>query len=360
MYQYIDSKNYKHLICIIIGGSENEKNIHGLAHVGEHILLFPCFEEDGKDESFSTFGYTCIDHIFLYFTSQNESSLETIKNKIEDRSVIRADKVEIAKHQVICECENLKDEIASNEEKVRFITDNRITNFAAGNVEDIKAITEQNISEWLDGIINEKRMFFFLLEEYSYASLQNLCVKHNPNQCTSKQQETVQLLYMNKQKQNRYKVEIYVPLSLICEKDKYFWQLLDEHYIKNYLSKFTKQIDVSEKFFAYSERYLLISIENALPDLIPKIVRELRNSSDWGKDMSYENEKKKFYYQLMMAHDDRESSNMDIINAVIKELIYNIPFIDIDKDFDLLESVGDYVSAEIQESLKKNIKIVIS
>lgn len=117
---------------------------------------------------------------------------------------------------------------------------------------------------------------------------------------------------------------------------------------------------MSEKFFAYSERYLLISIENALPDLIPKIVRELRNSSDWGKDMSYENEKKKFYYQLMMAQDERESSNMDIINTVIKELIYNIPFIDIDKDFDLLESVGDYVSAEIQESLKKNIKIVIS
>ena len=35
MYQFIDDKNYKHLIAIIVGGSENEKNIHGLAHVGE-------------------------------------------------------------------------------------------------------------------------------------------------------------------------------------------------------------------------------------------------------------------------------------------------------------------------------------
>lgn len=45
------------------------------------------------------------------------SSLEIIENKIEDRSVIRADRVEIAKHQVKCECENLKDEMASTEEK---------------------------------------------------------------------------------------------------------------------------------------------------------------------------------------------------------------------------------------------------
>lgn len=360
MYQFIDDKNYKHLIGIIVGGSENEKNIHGLAHVSEHMLLLPCFEEDDKDESYRTFGYTCIDHIFLYFTSQNERILEIVKNKIEDKSIIRADRVEIAKHQVICECENLKDQIASNEEKVRFITDNRITNFAAGNVEDIKAITEKNIGEWLDGIINEKRMFFFSLEEYSYASLQNVCVKRNLNQCISKQLETVQSLYMNRQKQNSYKVEIYVPLSLVCEKEKCFWQLIDEYYIKNYLSKFTEQIDVSEKFFSYTERYLLISIENALPDLIPKIVRELRNSAYWGKDLSYENEKEKFYYQLMRIQDDRESSNMEIINAVIKELIFNIPFIDIDKDIDLLKSVGNYLSVEIQESLKKSIKIVIS
>lgn len=30
MYQYIDDKNYKHLIGIIIGGSEKEESIHGL------------------------------------------------------------------------------------------------------------------------------------------------------------------------------------------------------------------------------------------------------------------------------------------------------------------------------------------
>ena len=360
MYQHLEDKDYKHLICIVVGGSEDEETIHGLAHVGEHMLLLPCFDEDDADESYIASGYTCIDHIFMYFASRNESSLKKIKDKIEDRSIIRADRVEIAKHQVIWECENLKDEIASNEEKVRFITDNRITNFAAGKVEDIKEITAQNISEWLDGIINEKRMFFFSLEEYSYASLQNVCAKHYPSQCKPKQQETVHLLYMNSQKQISYKVEIYVPLSLSCEKEKYFWQLLDEQYIKNYLCKFTEQIDVSEKFFSYTERYLLISIENALPDWIPEIVRELRNSADWGKDSSYENEKEKFRYQLMMAQDDGESSNMDIIYAVINELVFDIPFIDIEKDIDLLESIGNHLSAEIQESLKKNMKIVIS
>ena len=43
--------------------------------------------------------------------------MKLLRIKIESISVIRADRVEIAKHQVKCECENLKDEMASTEEK---------------------------------------------------------------------------------------------------------------------------------------------------------------------------------------------------------------------------------------------------
>lgn len=360
MYKHLDDKNYKHLIGIVVGGSEDEQNIHGLAHVGEHMLLLPCFEGDDADESYSTSGYTCIDHIILYFTSRKERSLKKVREKIEDRSIISTDRVEIAKHQVICECEKLKNIIAGNEKKVRFITENRIVNFAAGNVEDIMAITEQNISEWLDCIIIEKRLFFFSLEDFTYVSLQNVCAKHNFSQFERKQAETVQLLYMNKQKQNSYNMEIYVPLPVIIDKEKYFWQIMDEYYIKKKLSIFSEQIEVSKKFFSYTERYLLIRIENVLPDWVPEIVRELRNNSEWGKGCSYENEKESFHYQLLMARDEGENSNIDIINAIINKIIFDIPFIDIDKDIYLLESVGNNMSTEIQESLKNNIKIVLS
>ncbi len=360
MYQHIDDKNYKHLICIIIGGSENEEDIHGLAHVGEHMLLLPCFDEEDKDESFRTFGYTCIDHIFLYFTSQNERSLEIIKNKIEDRSVVRADRVEIAKHQVICECENLKDKIASNEEKVKFITENRIKNFAAGNVEDIKKITVQDIRDWLNCIIAEKRMFFVSLEDFVYDSIQNVCVKHSMNQYKRKNGKAVQLLYMHKNEKNRYGLEIYVPLFKVSEKEKYFWLLLDEYYIEKYLGRFSEQIEVAEKFFSYTERYLLINMKNVMFDALPEIIKELVNSSEWEKKHSYEIEKESFYHQLALVKEENGSSNINIINLIVKKMIFDIPIIDIKTEIDLLKVSENNMSEEMQESLKNNIKIVIT
>ncbi len=358
MYQYIDDKNYKHLIGIIIGGSEKEESIHGLAHVGEHMLLLPCFEDE--DESYSTFGYTCIDHIFLYFTSRNKSSLKKIRNKIEDKSVITTDKVEIAKHQVICECENLKDKIASNEKKVKFITENRIKNFAAGNIDDIKKITTQEMENWLECIINEKRMFFFSLEDFVYDSMQSICVKHNMNKYEQKKEQTVELLYMCKDIKCRCDLEIYAPLFQVSEKEQYLQLISDEYYIERYLIRFSDQVEVTEKFFSYTERYLLINMKNVLFDALPEIIRELKNSSEWGKKYSYKTEKENLYHHLVLVSKENESSNIDIINIILKKLLYEISFIDVKKEINLLDMIENSMSAEMQESLKNNTKIVIT
>ena len=360
MYQYIDDKNYKHLIGIIIGGSEKEESIHGLAHVGEHMLLLPCFENEDEDESYSTFGYTCIDHIFLYFTSRNKSSLKKIRNKIEDKSVITTDKVEIAKHQVICECENLKDKIASNEKKVKFITENRIKNFAAGNIDDIKKITTQEMENWLECIINEKRMFFFSLEDFVYDSMQSICVKHNMNKYEQKKEQTVELLYMCKDIKCRCDLEIYAPLFQVSEKEQYLQLISDEYYIERYLIRFSDQVEVTEKFFSYTERYLLINIKNVLFDALPEIIRELKNSSEWGKKYSYKTEKENLYHHLVLVSKENESSNIDIINIILKKLLYEISFIDVKKEINLLDMIENSMSAEMQESLKNNTKIVIT
>lgn len=69
MYSHIEDKNYNHLVCVILGGSEKECKLHGLAHVGEHMCLLSCFD---NDESYTTFGYTCIDHAVLYFAYRSE------------------------------------------------------------------------------------------------------------------------------------------------------------------------------------------------------------------------------------------------------------------------------------------------
>lgn len=46
MYSHIEDKNYNHLVCVILGGSEKECKLHGLAHVGEHMCLLSCFDND--------------------------------------------------------------------------------------------------------------------------------------------------------------------------------------------------------------------------------------------------------------------------------------------------------------------------
>lgn len=51
MYSHIEDKNYNHLVCVILGGSEKECKLHGLAHVGEHMCLLSCFD---NDESYTT------------------------------------------------------------------------------------------------------------------------------------------------------------------------------------------------------------------------------------------------------------------------------------------------------------------
>lgn len=85
MYSHIEDKNYNHLVCVILGGSEKECKLHGLAHVGEHMCLLSCFD---NDESYTTFGYTCIDHAVLYFASKKQDSLYKIQSMIEDKSIV--------------------------------------------------------------------------------------------------------------------------------------------------------------------------------------------------------------------------------------------------------------------------------
>ena len=86
MYSHIEDKNYNHLVCVILGGSEKECKLHGLAHVVEHMCLLSCFD---NDESYTTFGYTCIDHAVLYFASKKQDSLYKIQSMIEDKSIVR-------------------------------------------------------------------------------------------------------------------------------------------------------------------------------------------------------------------------------------------------------------------------------
>ena len=47
-------------------------------------------------------------------------------------------------------------------------------------------------------------------------------------------------------------------------------------------------------------------------------------------------------------------------HSAIKKLLYEISFIDVKKEINLLDMIENSMSAEMQESLKNNTKIVIT
>ena len=85
-----------HLFYIIENRIANDK-YGGLSHVAEHALLIPT--DIGK--SFKAKGYTCINHVFLSFSSPELTILQEIDSLIMSGRIITEENVRIAKEQVI-------------------------------------------------------------------------------------------------------------------------------------------------------------------------------------------------------------------------------------------------------------------
>lgn len=359
MYKYIEDKNYKHLICIIVGGSEDENRLHGLAHVGEHMCLLPYFEGDKEDKTYHTFGYTCIDHALLYFTSQKEDSLKTIKAMIENKSIVRKDRVEIAKHQVICECNSLNDEIVEKETVVKFVTENKIRNFAAGKVKDIKNITVQDVWKWLDHIIAENRISFFFLEDLTSDVIDKQIIIRKKHKFCNDAEASIQILCLCEYIKEVCNVEIYIPLEPIFEKTDYLQLIIGENYLENYLGSFFEIVEVTEKYFSYQERYVLISVKNIQFNKIPIIITKLRNISKQDISDSYLSNKIRLYEQLLELEKEYKVDNRSILYLLIRKLVYGVPVLNIGTDMALTQMTENGLSEELVKSLKAKMKIII-
>lgn len=359
MYKHIEDKSYKHLVCIIIGGSEHENHLHGLAHVGEHMCLLPYFEGDKEDKTYSTYGYTCIDHALLYFTSQDEDSLKTIRAMIENKSIVRKDRVEIAKHQVICECSSLNDEIVKKETVVKFVTENKIRNFAAGKVKDIDQITVQDVWKWLDCIIAENRIFFFFLEDLTSDVIDTQIMIRNKTKFFNNRETSIQILYLCEYIKEVCDLDIYIPLEPIFEKKDYLQLIIGENYLENYLSSFFEIVEVTEKYFSYQERYVLISAKNIQFNKIPIIVTKLRDISKQDISNSYLSNKTKLYEQLLELEKEYVADNRSILNSLIRKLVYGVPVLNIGEDIALTKVTKNRLSEELIKSLKSKIKIIV-
>lgn len=132
-----------HLFYIIENRIANDK-YGGLSHVAEHALLIPT--DIGK--SFKAKGYTCINHVFLSFSSPELTILQEIDSLIMSGRIITEENVRIAKEQVIWEIANTNNKTAISTQIQNFVTDNRIVNHAVGKTDQVREIKTSDVADW--------------------------------------------------------------------------------------------------------------------------------------------------------------------------------------------------------------------
>ena len=146
-----------HLFYIIESRIADDK-YSGLSHVAEHTLLIPT--DIGKE--FRAKGYTCVNHVFLSFSSPQFTVLQEIDNLIMGGKVITEEIVNIAKEQVMWEIADTSNKTAISMQIQCFVTDGRIASHAVGETDHVKEIQTADILEWLNQKIQSGQVHRYL------------------------------------------------------------------------------------------------------------------------------------------------------------------------------------------------------
>lgn len=354
---YINEDNtYFHLLCIISTGVERGEKLEGLAHVGEHLCLIQ-YEEDTSYCIFTS-GYTCFDHACLYFSSKSKEYLKQIEKRIQDLSIIRMDRLDIAKHQVISECKQLENRFCKYKQIVQFVTEGRQNSFASGKIGDIQKIRLEDVEEWLRNIVNCKKLSFFYLDEWKKESIWNNEHK-NRVVCSAllKEEATEEILYIENRNKKVRNVQIYMPLEIIRGQKSYLELLIGEYHLKERLQIFGVEIDVEEKYFSFEDRYIVIELHDFLIEKLSDVIDCLRNQCFMRKE--YEASKIKFVKMVQDIRNSYEKKYEDIVNEIINQFVYEIDVIDIQEDREIFSCIENELADVIIHCLKKKWKIVI-
>lgn len=351
-----NNSDYHILLCLITQGVENGEKLSGLAHVGEHTCILPFSDDlDYRSNIIHTSGYTCTDHACLYFVSRNYEELFYIKDKICNKSVIRQDRIDIAKHQVICELRDLRKQFDISESIVRFVTDDRIHYFASGQENDIQKIKADDVSNWLNEIHTNNKFIPVLLELYNCKYPENLISKLNRKEKKIANESTgEEILCINSDLKE--KVVIYLRKPGVYSKIEYLRWLMEESFFQHLLEiKLDKKVSVYEKFFSYNERYLVIEIENRNIEFYIESIRKINLTSK----NDYMIFKEKFYELHKQSSSKCKESYLDVISKIQNHFFYDLPYFNLPDDLGLIEKMGTEFSDDFKALLKKKYKVVV-
>ena len=343
-----------HLFYIIENRIAGDK-YSGLSHVAEHALLIPT--DIGK--AFRAKGYTCINHVFLSFSSPQLTILQEIDNLIMSGNVVTEEIANIAKKQVMWEIADTSYKTAISMQIQCFVTDDRIASHAIGGTDEVKKIQTADILEWLNQKIQSGQVHRYLfnssdeiVEATQYAPRTSHFQELEIQQQDGGSPKTLFIASLDKTKTVRMYFRIPSLLSKIDVLQKGFVEYCIQ---RKLLSALEIDADIYDKFFDVNERYVLVEFawdQSKRPyGAISSVLSQMKNIS-YEEFLLYRTDFLKLLSQLI----PQSESAYQRINAIKNEIVYAYPHIK-PNDFCLIERIN-YSSFLKSQKMYGPVKIV--
>lgn len=327
----------------------------GLAHVVEHTILVPSCRSD----EFTGQGYTCLNHVCLHFSSSSLKKLQDIDKHLMLGAFIDEENVMCAKHQVIHENMNLSQQTLRNQKIVRFVTDNRITRFAMGDVFQISKIQVKDVKEWFERHKHQGdiyKLFFRTSKDIVYPpfiSTPDRVVKFAPvNEFVGEDK----FLYSNFY-DAATTVDLYIQIPVLCEKLQLVIKAVLEYCIQEKILETLRiNVTISDKYFDYDERFVLISLPLGNFVGIENIPKVLRQTIKQITSADFERYRKEFLKIVVVAFK-REKFNDECVNEIKNLILYDSPIIQME-DLHLISEL-EFQMLPIEYIISKPFRVVI-
>ncbi|EHJ02165.1 hypothetical protein CDLVIII_5695 [Clostridium sp. DL-VIII] len=313
------------------------------------------------------YGYTCLDHACLYYTAIKEEKewINYIDDLIENGDIINTQNVERAKVQVINECIGMEKITIEREKIVRFVTENRIGYFAMGKIDEISKITYKDVEAWLNDI-KRKNIFYKIrfnekreIQEQVKAIIEKdkLAKKIKISECIF---DKDMVLHINEIEDKKCTIDLYFKINNILSIEESIIKEFILCYLQYLCQKyFHTDTYVKEKYFTYSERYIVITVIDITVDTSNNTANKLRRcleKRNTVKELFYY---KKFFYKYIKEWSLQDESNEDWINKFYNYVLYDIPIFDLKNVLELADVIDERIFEHLDYITHQPIKIVI-
>lgn len=344
-------------LCYLFVHDISEDKYDGLSHVAEHTLLLPTDIGIGLVAS----GYTCLNHVYLYFGSETLEDLQIVDNKIMSGEIFTDENVSYAKSQVLNEILRLRDKTTKYKKIVSFITEGRVKNAAIGNPVEVARIQTNDIVRWFENNKNGGKLYRFLYKDahdmIMSSPMLGISMRERKNINMIEHAGNDSFLYTVSTNKAR-SFRVYYRIAPFSTKTDVVKQALYEFCVQRKIQESLKiEVSIAERYFDIGECYLLLefSWDNHLTakDTIGMIRTEIKNISI----NEYKSYLKEFMDNVSTVLRQKES-NSDVMNSIKNKVLYSKPQI-------TLEDVKCIETSELDMCLKERItsmplKVVIS